>query len=172
MLMILFRERILQGIPDVWDLLKPLWWNCNILSQEFLTSEMYCELLDTELFKAFCFNMQRHQTCAQVLHKNRTGNVFDGYDIALLLLNGSSSKTPIQFSKGVQLREGTRMTTMGFAGIDGERLAFELQKIDNLKYIPNHKCAEGLQLSLTETMLCGFAGRAGPCKGTIPALTF
>lgn len=118
-----------------------------------------------------CFNLQRRQTCAQILHKNRTGNVFDGYDIALLLLNESSSKTPIKFNKGVQLREGTRMTTMGFAGIDGEGLASELQKIRNLKYIPNHKCAEGLQLTLTETMLCGFAGRAGPCRGMIPTMS-
>lgn len=115
---------------------------------------------------------QRRHTCAQVLHRKRTGNVYDGYDIALLFLNEPSTKDPIMFSKGIRLREGMRMTTLGFAGIDGNGLSPELLKIDSLRYIPNQKCTRVPELAdkVTSTMLCGFAGRGGPCEGMIHTL--
>ena len=113
-----------------------------------------------------CCFFQRRQTCTQILHKKRTGSVFDGYDIALLILDEHSTKTPIRFSKNVKLRSDMRMTTMGFGGEDNG-LSSELQKIDDLTYLPNTNCANPPELAdkITETMLCALAGRKGPCRG-------
>lgn len=110
---------------------------------------------------------QRRETCAQIIHRKWTGNVHDGYDIAMLILNESSTKPPIKINRGVRLLARLQIITIGFGAQEGSILSSVLQKI-TVEFIPNYNCAKipVLRDILTKNMLCAKAGaNRGPCQG-------
>lgn len=96
------------------------------------------------------------ETCAQIIHKGWVrGDLSGGFDIALLLLNGTSKASLALTDSDPALQVGDKLTAVGF-GRTGEtsRRADRLQKTEALEYISNEECGTEWGFTVPESIMC------------------
>ncbi|GMH35603.1 hypothetical protein BSKO_03471 [Bryopsis sp. KO-2023] len=100
------------------------------------------------------------------VHESYTGDVEDGFDIALLLLREESKKPPAVLAHRQQRIEGGAfLATVGW-GRTSNRGSFPdvLQLADGIEYVENKQCKLGWP-GLKGNMICAFSASQGTCKG-------
>eukprot|EP00803_Ostreobium_quekettii_P003502 evm.model.scf_151.3 EVM.evm.TU.scf_151.3 scf_151:35133-39992(-) len=111
------------------------------------------------------------KACKRVVHPEFTGDLTQGFDIALLMINGSSSAVQAKVDSDPGLEVGVELTAIGFGLFgNGSLPARRLQKTDFLAYITNEECTklyEPIGLPIIDTMMCAFDTESDACKGTI-----
>eukprot|EP00803_Ostreobium_quekettii_P010047 evm.model.scf_433.4 EVM.evm.TU.scf_433.4 scf_433:47260-51474(-) len=112
------------------------------------------------------------QTKQVITHENWTGSIEDGYDIALIVLDGESSRSVIGLAAAkTQVRQNDRVAMVGW-GLDGTgKKVQELQLVEDVQVVMNDFCDEenGWPF-LKDTMLCTTQidlCRGGPVRDAI-----
>ena len=126
-------------------------WICELLAVLLKTVPSACWL-----------HLQMFKSCKRVVHPDWNGELLNGFDIAILSLNGSTSAAPALVGNETTLEDGVLLTATGFGFIGNRETATILQKTDRLMYISNEKCANlstlenGAQLPILDSMMCAF----------------
>ncbi|GMH36832.1 hypothetical protein BSKO_04705 [Bryopsis sp. KO-2023] len=100
------------------------------------------------------------------VHEGWTGNGDDGNDIALLLLERESTKTPVRLpDASQQLGGGQIVAALGWGRIsDKGPLPSTLQVADDLEFVKNSNCLN-VWSQIKDNMLCAHATSQGTCQG-------
>lgn len=103
-----------------------------------------------------------------IVHKGWTGSVEDGNDIALLMLDEESKKTPIGMpTKSESILGGESLVAIGWGQQeDGMRPTF-LQESTSIRFIENRFCqdADAWGDIIQSSMLCAFGFGQDVCQG-------
>ncbi|GMH36824.1 hypothetical protein BSKO_04697 [Bryopsis sp. KO-2023] len=100
------------------------------------------------------------------VHEGWTGNGDDGNDIALLLLERESTKTPVRLpDASQQLGTSQIVAALGWGRIsDKGPLPSTLQVADDLEYVENINCLN-VWFQIKDNMMCAHATSQGTCQG-------
>ncbi|GMH36964.1 hypothetical protein BSKO_04837 [Bryopsis sp. KO-2023] len=101
-----------------------------------------------------------------IIHERYTGNVLDGFDIALIRLKTPSTKLPAALAQtDQQLGASQLLATIGWGrtSLRGP-LPQVLQLADQIEYVSNQNCLRSWP-GLKDSMLCAFSTSQSTCKG-------
>lgn len=109
--------------------------------------------------------LQKHVGCKTILHeKYDVKNIANGYDIALLVLNTTSTKPPIEIVESTGRKAKGKVRAMGW-GTDGKKKILDkLQEVD-LRVVNNKECGEQIFPGILGSMMCAQGNSSDVCKG-------
>ena len=97
-----------------------------------------------------------------------TGNVEDGYDIAVVKLDKEANLAlPSLDTQGGDFRSGKLFTALGWGVNETGRSPNSLQIAANLVYVTNHYCKEFLGDAVKEHSICAGFANENTCKGLV-----
>ena len=110
--------------------------------------------------------LQTFATIDSHVHPKWTGQVDDGFDIAMLKLNREADLTSPQIDKkGTLLIQGDYLSAIGWGTTQKADIADVLQIAQRLVYIPQKTCERVLDLKLKEHMICAGMLDQDTCRG-------
>ena len=99
-------------------------------------------------------------------HKSWTGNVEDGYDIALVKLHKEANLTlPSIDKQGGEFRSGKLFAALGWGVNETGKNPNSLQMAGNLVYVKNRDCRVFLGSAVKKHSICAGFSNENTCKG-------
>ena len=101
-------------------------------------------------------------------HESWTGNVEDGYDIAVVKLNKEANLTlPSLDTQGGEFHSGKLFTALGWGLNETGRNPNALQIAASLVYVKNRNCREFLGDAVKKHSICAGLANENTCRGLI-----
>lgn len=114
---------------------------------------------------------ERLKTCKRIIHRDWDGDVQNGFDIALLILDRQPESEYAELMENPPLQPNDRLTAIGFGKTETNTPAEILKKTNDLKYLPNEECVKPWRkelledLVLNDNMMCAIDDIADTCAG-------
>lgn len=107
-----------------------------------------------------------------IIHEDWTGNVEDGNDIALLMLEGESEHTPVRLPEARDTPiPGEALVAIGWGETENGQIPQDLQQATEIRFIDNNFCDDEdvWGPNIQSSMLCafGFDNGQNVCKGAV-----
>lgn len=112
--------------------------------------------------------VEEFKTCETIVHRNfDLDRIQDGFDIALLVLDGNSTADLVEVDRGsINLQEGDAVTAAGFGRISNNELSTELLKTEDLQYVKLDKCENDFRIDFPSSTMCAFDPKGSDvCRG-------
>ena len=102
--------------------------------------------------------VEEFKTCETIVHRDfDLGRIQDGYDIALLVLDGNSAAELVDVDRGsINLQEGDPVTAAGFGRISNNVLSDKLLKTEKLQYVNLERCESDFRIDFPDSTMCAF----------------
>jgi len=132
------------------------------------TPDVSVGLLGIRDTKSVRDTVEEFKTCETIVHRNFDLNrIQDGFDIALLVLDGNSTAELVEVDRGsISLQEGDPVTVAGFGRISNNELSSELLKTEELQYVEMEKCETDFRRDFPPSTMCAFDPKGSDvCRG-------
>ena len=102
------------------------------------------------------------------VHDSWTGDVHDGYDIAVIKLDRKANITLPGFDRqGGEFKNGQLFTAVGWGKLETGAFPDRLQMAENLAYLHPRYCEEKFDNEMKEHMICAGLMEQDTCEGKL-----